>query len=61
MLWCAKPTSFKEPILEVGDKYYYSVDHSPSYCWDSATWEISEALLQFGLLFFHCSISTQIV
>ena len=24
---------------------YYGVDHSPSYLWDSATWEISEALL----------------
>jgi hypothetical protein len=25
--------------------HYYAVDHSPSYLWDSATWEISEALL----------------
>jgi hypothetical protein len=24
---------------------YYAVDHSPSYLWDSATWEISSALL----------------
>jgi len=24
---------------------YYAVDHSPSYLWNSATWEISEALL----------------
>jgi hypothetical protein len=23
------------------------VDHSPSYLWDAATWEISEALLPF--------------
>ncbi|SDK84943.1 hypothetical protein SAMN04488074_107292 [Lentzea albidocapillata subsp. violacea] len=23
----------------------YGVDHSPSYLWNSATWEISEALL----------------
>jgi hypothetical protein len=26
---------------------YYAVDHSPSYLWDAATWEISEALLPF--------------
>ena len=24
---------------------YYAVDHSPSYLWNSATWEISEALM----------------
>jgi alanine dehydrogenase len=41
----ARPTSFAEPILTVGNNvHYYSVDHSPSYLWDSATWEISEAL-----------------
>jgi hypothetical protein len=27
------------------DVHYYAVDHSPSYLWDSATWEISEALI----------------
>ena len=27
------------------DVHYYAVDHSPSYLWNSATWEISEALL----------------
>ena len=26
---------------------YYGVDHSPSYLWNSASWEISEALLRF--------------
>jgi alanine dehydrogenase len=42
----ARPTSFEEPILTVGDGVaYYGVDHSPSYLWNSATWEISEALL----------------
>jgi hypothetical protein len=25
--------------------HYYAVDHSPSYLWNSATWENSEALL----------------
>ncbi len=44
----ARPTSFAEPVFEVGDHIrYYAVDHSPSYLWDSATWEISEALLPF--------------
>jgi alanine dehydrogenase len=42
----ARPTSFADPILEMGDRLlYYAVDHSPSYLWNSATWEISEALL----------------
>ncbi len=26
---------------------YYAVDHSPSYMWSSATWEISQALIPF--------------
>ena len=41
----ARPTSFTEPMFMVGDVHYYGVDHSPSYLWNSATWEISEALL----------------
>ena len=45
--WCSKPTSFKNPIFEVNGKYYYAVDHSPSYYWNSASWEISKALLPF--------------
>ena len=42
----ARPTSFAEPTFTVGhDVHYYAVDHSPSYLWNSATWEISEALI----------------
>ena len=42
----ARPTSFAEPMFTVGNNVrYYAVDHSPSHLWDSATWEISEALL----------------
>ena len=42
----ARPTSFSHPVVEVGSGvHYYAVDHSPSYLWNSATWEISEALL----------------
>jgi alanine dehydrogenase len=42
----ARPTSFAEPMFTVGKNiHYYAVDHSPSHLWNSATWEISEALL----------------
>ncbi len=44
----ARPTSFADPVFEVGDGlHYYGVDHSPSYLWNSSTWEISEALLAY--------------
>jgi alanine dehydrogenase len=44
----ARPTSFAEPMLSVGDSgHYYGVDHSPSHLWDAATWEISEALIPY--------------
>ena len=42
----ARPTSFTQPTIEVATGvHYYAVDHSPSYLWNSATWEISAALL----------------
>jgi alanine dehydrogenase len=44
----ARPTTFEDPVLMVGDGIaYYGVDHSPSYLWNSATWGISEALIPF--------------
>src|SRR4051794_19838871 len=44
----ARPTSFADPMITVGSGVrYYAVDHSPSYLWNSATWEISEALIPF--------------
>jgi alanine dehydrogenase len=44
----AVPTTFDDPMFTVGDRvHYYAVDHSPSYLWNSATWENSEALLPF--------------
>jgi len=44
----AKPTTFDDPTFTVGENVtYYGVDHSPSYLWDSATWEISQALLPY--------------
>ena len=44
----ARPTSFAEPMVTVGaGVHYYAVDHSPSFLWNSATWENSEALLEY--------------
>ncbi|MDQ4144730.1 MAG: N(5)-(carboxyethyl)ornithine synthase [Actinomycetota bacterium] len=44
----ARPTSFEDPMFEVENQvHYYAVDHSPSYLWNSSTWEISEALLPY--------------
>lgn len=43
----AKPTTFEDPIFKVGKGYYYAVDHSPSYLWNSASWEISNCLLPY--------------
>ena len=44
----ARPTSFVNPIFTVDSNiHYYAVDHSPSLLWNSATWEISEALLPY--------------
>jgi len=45
--WCAKPTSFEEPLIKTNGIFYYAVDHSPSYYWNTASWDISEALLPF--------------
>lgn len=41
----ARPTSFADPMFQIGKANYYGVDHSPSYLWNSASWEISDALL----------------
>jgi alanine dehydrogenase len=44
----ARPTSFDDPMFTVGDGVlYYAVDHTPSLLWNSATWEISQALMPF--------------
>ncbi len=45
--WCAKPTTFDNPMFQSDGKYYYAVDHSPSWYWNSASWEISKALIPF--------------
>lgn len=44
----AKPTNFETPIFKVGKEvFYYAVDHSPSYLWNAATWEISNSLTPY--------------
>jgi alanine dehydrogenase len=43
----ARPTGFDDPMFRVGPVDYYAVDHSPSYLWESATWENSLALIPF--------------
>ena len=43
----ARPTPFEAPVFRVGHTNYYGVDHSPSYLWRSASWELSRAVLPF--------------
>ena len=50
----ARPTSFADPMFTVGQGlHYYAVDHSPSFLWNSATWENSEALLEYLPIVMH--------
>lgn len=43
----AHSTSFSDPFIRIGNILYYSVDHTPSLLWDSASWEISSSLLPY--------------
>lgn len=43
----AHPTDFSHPIKTIGNIHYYSVDNIPALLWNSASWEISNALLPF--------------
>ncbi len=44
----ARPTSFERPTFQVGQGVtYYAVDHTPSYLWDTATYEISSSLFPY--------------
>lgn len=43
----AKPTNFENPIFKASKVFYYAVDHSPSYLWNAATWEISNGLIPY--------------
>jgi alanine dehydrogenase len=39
------PTTFKKPQFRIGNLTYYGVDHSPSFFWNAASYEISGALM----------------
>jgi alanine dehydrogenase len=43
----ARPTSFDDPVFDVGECVYYAVNHSPSWLWRSASWEISRVVVSF--------------
>ena len=43
----SRPTSFQEPIFPIGEAWYYAVDHTSSYLWNNASWEISKSLLPY--------------
>ncbi len=43
----ARPTSFEEPVFKAGPAIYYAVNHSPSWHWRSASWELSRVVLTF--------------
>lgn len=43
----ARPTTFADPMFAVGEAFYYGVDHTPSYVWESASWEISQSFVKY--------------
>ncbi len=43
----ARPTSFEEPSFTAGPSTYYAVDHTPTYSWRAASWEISRVVVSF--------------
>lgn len=43
----ARPTSFEAPTFRAGRATYYGVDHSPSYLWRAASWELSRSVLPY--------------
>ena len=43
----ARPTSFDNPTFPVAGATYYAVDHTPTYLWRSATWEISQVVIAY--------------
>ena len=43
----ARPTSFADPTFQIGPTVYYGVDHTPSWLWRSASWEVSEVVTAY--------------
>jgi alanine dehydrogenase len=51
----ARPTSFSDPVFQVGERVtYYSVDHTPTYLWNAASREISKSLLPYLGIVAEC-------
>lgn len=48
----AKPTTFDTPMLKINNYInYYSVDHTPTLYWDSASYEITKSIIEFLPMF----------
>ena len=43
----ARPTSFRDPTFQIGPALYYAVDHTPSWLWRSASWELSDVIVAY--------------
>jgi alanine dehydrogenase len=43
----ARPTSFGDPTFRVGPALYYAIDHTPSWLWRSASWELSDVIVAY--------------
>lgn len=43
----AHTTDSSAPFFKIGNIIYYSIDHTPTLLWDSASWEISNCILPF--------------
>lgn len=43
----ARPTTMENPMFKKGNIVYYSLDHTPTLLWDSASWEISNCLIPY--------------
>jgi len=43
----SRPTTFEDPMFKVGEAWYYAVDHTSSYLWNTTSWEISLSVLPF--------------
>lgn len=43
----AQPTDFSNPIFKVGNIKYYAVDHTPTLLWNSASWVISNSVINY--------------
>jgi len=43
----ATPTSFENPLIITKNYIYYAVDHTPTYYWNAASYEISGSIFPY--------------